>query len=1056
MRTKSEIAGDTVFVNRKKWCCLPVVYSFLLFLLMSSGVVAQVRITVKGVVMDEDQNTLIGASVMVPGTSIGTQTDQNGEFSLTIPDGAQMLSVVYVGMEPKKVNIQGKKFLRIILKPTSTQLQETVIVGYGKQKKQSVVGAIAQTTGKVLQRAGGVSSVGAALTGNVPGVVTSASSGMPGEEDPQILIRGRSTWNNSSPLVLVDGVERAINSVDINSVASVSVLKDASATAVFGVRGANGVILITTKRGTEGKATITALVNTTFKVPSQLPGKYDSYDALRIRNEVIEYELALNPASWADYLPQDILNKYRNPANLEEQERYPNVDWAKTLFKDYALSQNANLSVAGGTKHVKYFSSADFLKEGDLFRTFDNNRGYEPGYGYRRLNVRNNLDFQITPTTALKVNIAGSHGRKKSPWGATGNEYGMWIAAYGTAPDVFLPQYADGSWGYYAPDAGKAENSVRTLALGGIEYVTTSRITTDFTLEQKLDKLTKGLSVRGTASFDNTFVEAGRGINDLYNASQGKYIDAMTGTVLTTLTYDTFTRFDYQDAKKWTTTAGSVQDWATYRRLFYQLQLNYEKTIATKHAITAMGVFNRNRTATGSIIPEYREDWVFRSTYGYAGKYLIEYNGAYNGSEKFGPDYRFAFFSSGGVGWVLSEEKFMKALKFVDRLKIRGSYGEIGDDNVNGRFLYQSQWEYGDQARMGVTGASPENSPYTWYKQTTIGNENVRWEKVQKINIGADYEFFKGAITGSFDMFRDRRSDILTTDRAIPSYFGAVAPVLNIGRVEVKGFEVDIRLSRNLSRDMRLWANINFTHAKDKVISADNADLLPDYQKAAGKQIGQAYSYVSNGYYNTWDELYASTIHSTNDNQKLIGNYYLVDYNGDGIIDNKDNIPYGFSGSPQNTYNATIGADWKGFSAFIQLYAVNNVTRQVVFSSLSGQNHVVYEQGSYWSKNNTSPDVPMPRWLSVPSGFSDGNRYMYDGSYVRLKNAEIAYTFNANSAWVKRAGFESLRVFINGNNLYTWTKMPDDRESNFAATGWASQGAYPTVKRFNIGANLTF
>lgn len=1038
---------------------LSIIFLILFYLIMPGRqAMAQQTRTVKGSITDRKQEPIIGATVTVKGTTIRAATDVNGTFSIKVPENARVLTVTYTGMVTQDVNIAGKETVKITLQDDVTALSEVAVVGYGVQRKASVVGAISQTNSAVLERTGGVSSLGAALTGNVPGVITSASSGMPGDEDPQILIRGRSTWNNASPLILVDGVERSINNIDISSVESVSVLKDASATAVFGVRGANGVIIITTKRGREGKASIRGNINTIAKVPSKLPGKYDAYDALKVRNRVIEYELALNPNSWLDYQPEKILQKYRNPANVEESERYPNVDWAKTLFKDYAMSYNANLNISGGTKFVKYFNSVDFLREGDLFRQFDNNRGYEPGYGFNRVNVRSNLDFQLTPTTAFHVNLAGSTGRKKSPWGATGSEYSMWIAAYNTAPDAFLPRYSDGTWGYYAPDPGKAENSVRTLAMSGIQYLTTSKITTDFTLDQSLSMIAKGLNFKGTISLDNTFVEGNRGINDLYNDSQSKFIDPASGTSLFRLNYDGASRFDFQEGVKWTAAPGAVLDAQTQRRIFYQLQLNYATVIAKNHNVTAMGLFNRNQQAAGSTIPSYREDWVFRTTYNYKGKYLIEYNGAYNGSEKFGPNYRFAFFSSGGAGWLISEEKFLKSVSFIDMLKLRGSYGKIGDDNVNGRWLYQTQWGYGGTSRLGSTGEAAEQSPYAWYRETSVGNENVRWEKVEKINLGTDFAFFKNAITGSFDAFQDTRSDILTggNGRAVPSYYGATAPVANLGKVRVRGFEFDVKLSKNLNRNLRLWGNINFTHAKDQVLQADNAALLPDYQKNEGKQIGQVYSYVSKGYYNNWDELYATTQYNTNDGQKLPGNYQLVDYNGDGIIDNRDNIPYGFSSSPQNTYNLTIGFDWKGFSAFAQFYAANNVTRQVVLPSLAGQNHTVYEEGSYWSKDDMNADVPMPRWLTTPADFYSGSRYMFDGSYVRLKTAEISYVFNKNFGFIKRAGMESLRIFLNGNNLAVWTKMPDDRESNFAGTGWASQGAYPTVKRFNCGAYITF
>jgi TonB-linked outer membrane protein, SusC/RagA family len=1028
-------------------------------LLMNSTLWAQNKRVVKGRVLDENKEPLIGATVVIKGLkTTGTMTDINGQFTINVPTDRPTLVVSFLSYHSQEVNVSAKNALTVVMRPNNMMVNEVVVVGFGKQKKESVVGAITQTKGEVLERAGGVSSVGAALTGNLPGVTTTASSGMPGEEDPQIVIRGRSTWNNSDPLVLVDGVERSISSVDINSVESISVLKDASATAVYGVRGGNGVILITTKRGREGKAMIRVGVNSTMKTVSKLPGQYDSYDALSLRNRAIENELNLRADSWNDYLPQDVINKYRYPANVTEAERYPNVDWAKELFKNQTMSYNANIDVSGGTKSVKYFANADFLHEGDLFRDFQNNRGYTAGYGFDRLNVRSNLDFQLTPKTSFRVNLAGSHGVKQSPWGASGSDYSYWIAAYSTAPDVFLPKYSDGTWGYYAPNEQKGLNSSRILAISGVGYTTTNRFTTDFALEQDLKMLVKGLSFRGSVSLDNTFIESGRGISDLYNDTQSKWVDPATGLVTYKQAFDGTSRFDFQEAINWTTNAGSVQDYSTFRKLYYQLQLNYATTIAKKHNITAMAVADRENRATGSEAPRVREDWVFRTTYNYDSRYTIEYNGAYNGSEKFAPSNRFAFFSSGGAGWVISNERFLKDLSFIDLLKLRGSYGVIGDDSAGDRWLYLDQWSYGGQAGLGTTGVTPENSPYVYYKQSAIGNPNIHWEKSTKGNVGLEFEFLKGFIGGTVDYFRDNRSNVLLVGsrRAIPSYFGATAPTANLGKVNSQGYELELRFNKYVTKDLRLYANLNYTHAKDKIIDADDPALLPDYQKKAGKQINQTTSYVSHGYNNSWDQLYGSTIHSSNDDQRLPGSYNIIDYDGNGIIDSKDNVPYGYPSIPQNTYNATLGFEWKGFSGFAQFYGVNNVTRQVVFSSLSGQNHIVYDEGSWWSKDNTNADTPMPRWLSTTSEYSSGNRYFYDGSYVRLKNAELAYTFDKKTPWVKRAGIDRLRIFLNGNNLWVWTKMPDDRESNFAGTGWASQGAYPTVKRFNLGLNVTF
>lgn len=1031
----------------------------LLLLLCSASVSAQGGITVKGTVVDNKGETVIGASVVVKGSAgVGTVTDFDGNFVLKVPNEKSVLTVSYIGSKPKEIKVGSQRTFKVVLADDENLLSDVVVVGYGQQKKASVVGAITQTDAKVLERTGGVSSLGAALTGNLPGVITMASTGMPGEEDPRIVIRGVTSWNSSDPLVLVDGIERPMSSIDISSVQSVSVLKDASATAVYGVKGANGVILITTKRGTEGRAKIDVSMNIVAKVASKLPGKKDSYDALSIRNDAIENELGLSPDSWSKITPAAILDKYRHPANLEEAERYPNVDWEDEMFRSAAMSYTPNINISGGTKFVKYFASIDFLHEGDLYRSFDNGRGYDAGYGYNRINVRSNLDFQLTKTTKLKANIFGSNGMKKGPWGVESNswfETQLWQSVYSAAPDAFLPKYSDGSWGYYPEDELGAPNSIYNMAKAGIEKRTTTRVNTDFTLEQDLSFLLKGLKASATVSWDNVFVETKRGINDEGNNAQRKWINPETGDVTYAEANDGNTNFDFQEGIKWNTAGGEMDNNLTERNLYYQAQLFWAGTFG-KHDITAMGVFNRTEKAKGSEFTHYREDWAFRTTYAYGGRYFFEYNGAYNGSEKFSKDNRFAFFNSGAVGWMISEEKFFEPLKkYIGMLKFRYSYGEVGDDNVTtNRWLYTTQWAYGGNAQQGLD--ADIRSPYTWYKESRVGNEDVHWEKAVKQNFGIDYSFFDGLIAGSLDFFHENRKDILIdgNNRAVPSYYGTIPPTANLGRVSSHGYELELRVNKVLDNGMRFWGNFNMTHAVSKIKEYDDAALLPDYQKNTGYAIGQFQSYLSNGYANTWDEVIAMTTHNTNDDQKLPGMYQIIDYNGDGVIDTNDRAPYGYTDTPQNTWSGTIGWEWKGFSIMAQFYGVNNVSRTVIFNSLEGNKNTVYDEGSYWTKYNMNADKPMPRWNSTPNGdYFRGTSCIYDGSFVRLKNAEIAYTWTGG--WIKHLGLNTLKIFLNGNNLWTHSKMPDDRESNYAGTGNASQGAYPTVKRFNLGIKFS-
>ena len=1027
------------------------------------------KIQVKGNLVDGTGEPLIGATVKVKGNAgVGAVTDFDGNFIISVPSENSTLVFTYVGMKTKEVKVGKKRELKLTLEDDNA-IGEVVVVGYGQQKKASVVGAITQTTGKVLERAGGVSDIGSALTGNLPGVITSSSSGMPGDEDPKIVIRGVSSWNSSDPLVLVDGIERPMSSVDIHSVQSISVLKDASATAVYGVKGANGVILITTKRGTEGKAKISASASSALKLVSKLPETYGSADALYYVNQAIKHELGLSPSSWGDIRSTDFIDNYNAPAGsidpetgLLMSERYPDVDWQKELFKDYAMSYNANVNIAGGTKAVKYYAAIDYQHEGDLFREWENNRGYTSGYGFNRINVRSNLDFQLTKTTTLKANLAGSHGIRKSPYGLDKGSWAetqLWQAAYSAPHDTFLPQYSDGVWGYFPKDEQGSPNSVTQLALHGEQATTTTRINTDFTLEQDLSFITKGLKASAIVSWDNVFVEASRGVNDLDHAAQYKYIDPITGVVTYKQKPGGKNNFDFVETIAWKTDAGALNNNLTQRNLFYQAQLYWGRKFG-QHDVTAMGVFNRSERATGSQFTNYREDWAFRTTYNYADRYMLEYNGAYNGSEKFSKDNRFAFFNSGAIGWNVANEKWFKPVaetkvfgrNLVDILKLRYSYGEIGEDNVWERWLYQTTWAYGGKTHLDSTNPGNE-SIYTWYKEAKVGNPDIHWEKAIKQNFGIDYAFLGGLVAGSLEFFNEKRSDIMIagSSRSVPFYFGASAPYMNKGRTKTTGYELEVRLKYDFANGIHAYANMNMTHAKNVVTEHDDPVMLPSYQKNVGYSIGQAKSYLDNGTAQSWDDVIAMTPHNTNDNQKLPGQYIITDFNGDGVIDTNDSAPYGYTGTPQNTYNATIGIDYKGVSIYAQFYGVTNVSRYVAFNSLPKSFlHTVFKEGAHWS-TSTPDGIPSLRVNSTPS-YYEGTRFLYDGSFCRLKNLEVAYTWNGG--WIKSLGLSMLKVYVNGNNLFLWTDMPDDRESNFAGTGLASQGAYPTMKRINFGFKL--
>lgn len=396
--------------------------------------------------------------------------------------------------------------------------------------------------------------------------------------------------------------------------------------------------------------------------------------------------------------------------------------------------------------------------------------------------------------------------------------------------------------------------------------------------------------------------------------------------------------------------------------------------------------------------------------------------------------------------------KWFRDKRLIEVLKLRVSYGEIGDDNIGQRWLYMSQWAYGGSTSMDLNQA---DSIYQWYRESAIGNPDVKWETVTKLNAGIDYSMFKGLIAGSVEFFRDERRDILVDggSRSIPAYYGGTPPTVNIGRVRTSGYELELRVNKQFVNGLRLWGNFNMTHSENIILQKDDQALRPDYQKEAGYAIGQYRSHIDAGYTQTWDEVYGTPKFDTNDAHKLPGDYYIVDFNGDGVVDSKDSAPYGYTGTPQNTYNATVGFEWKGFSAFAQFYGVTNVTRDVPLTSFGNKLNTVYDMGSWWSPSNPQADVVVPTWSRTPGYYANqATQYLFDGSYIRLKNLEIAYT--AYGGWIKKIGLDSLKIFINGNNLWLWTRMPDDREANLSGYSGGG-GAYPTVRRFNLGVKLT-
>ena len=1001
---------------------------------------------VTGVVTDGNGEPLIGAGVMLKGTRTGTTTDIDGRFSLDVKGDGGVLEVSYINFITQDIPIKGKSDFHITLQEDAMSIQETIVVGYGTQKKESVVGAIAQTKGEQLMKTGVQGNVGQMLSGLMPGLSTQTASDMPGNDDPTITIRGLSSWNGASPLILIDGVERKISDIDAGQIESISVLKDASATAVFGVKGAEGVILITTKRGKEGRASVSFSANTTFKVIGEMPDIQDAYDTYRYQNELVEKSLPYDEASWGYFSPVGETNKYRHPASRAESDLYPNVNWPDAITKDFAMTQRYDLNVTGGAKFAKYFAAVSYLKDDDLLKSGGNDDlPFKPQFGFEHYNIRLNVDLNFTPTTTVSVNLAGSlRMRDEVP-----TQYGeIWDAFYSLPPSIFPIQYEDGAYG--SPYGGTEKNPVAVLSGStNFQKKNTAQMMSDITLKQKLDFVTKGLSASGTFSFDTRFFS----LRDFgWSSVLSKAVDRNTGSVI----YYPATGdndMDYYPTPPWFD-GEKLSVNSTVRRTYYKVQADYARSFG-KHDVTGLALMSREQMAEGSEFPHYREDWVGRFTYAYNNRYFVEANGSYNGSEKFASKYRFGFFPSLGLGWQISDEHFFKPLdKVVDKLKFRYSIGQVGSDNFAAqRWAYMSTWSVGDNNAKGVFGTVFQgpygNSPgasYLQYKEAQVGNPELQWEVSTKQNIGIEFAFFNHLISGSLDVFQDNRDKVFLSaaQRAssVPGYFGAAPVAANLGKVRNRGFELDVTLRRSFS-EWNTWLRYTFAHAKEVVLAMDDPELIPDYQKNEGFRINQPKTYVDQDKFITsWDDVYGR-VGGENNTTRLPGSVANIDYNADGVINENDKIPYGYPERPENTYNIFLGFDYKGLSAQVHFLGVYNISRNfaptLTKSALAP--YATPRLWDYWTPNNTDA-------LYALGGGNSTRGVWLDGSYLRFKSAEISYTFTGKI--LDKLRMSSLKLTAAGHNLFFWSKMPEEREE------YNYTNRYPPVKRFSFGLNVTF
>ncbi len=1079
----------------KNWQKLLALSTILLF--TSTMVFAQVQIS--GKVSDKDGNPLPGVSVIIEGTTTGTTTGTDGRFTFQALVG-QQLSFRFIGMKTEIIEVTGaNQVINITLLDQDIALDDVIVIGYGTQKKQSVVGAIGNVKVDDLKKQGSVNNLTDALAGAIPGVSVLSISGMPGGDyatgikvytPSEILIRGKTTWNSSAPLILVDGVERQMNDIDISEVESISVLKDASATAVFGVKGGNGVILITSKRGAVGKTKFSLEFENSFETPSKVIEVADVAEGAIARNYAIERTRRFNNGLWSELYASDKEIEYYRTGKYPYA--YPNQDWHDIMLKDFGLSNRVNLTASGGTEKVKFFTSASYNHVGDIFESYDVGQGYTPSYTFDRLNIRSNFDFEISKTTKLEANFYGMFGSQTSPSrNITGVVNGIFPILSNLGGEVPIRVYEDGVPG--TPNGRfNAANPWYDFNYSGVTYLPRTVVNMDYNLTQKLDFITKGLSFSGKLAFDNTFRNSGRSIGDA----------GVTTKVIDKNFYLNGGFYDF-DAKVYKNADGTAADmnlWTTYteptagkegfgwvkspnsyyaedvslgtaeRNLYFQLMMQYVRSFGN-HNVTAMAMFSRNQNEVGSNWPGKREDWVGRVTYDYNGRYFLEANGAYNGSEKFGPDYRFDFFPSIAGGWVVSNEKFLAdKADWLDLLKVRYSYGLVGNDNVNtgSTWPYLTVWNTYSVNSMesnyyGYPGAYRE---YIRYNEGNPGNPNLRWETATKQNLGFEIAALRNTINLTVDLFKEYREDMLigASDRqsTVPPIFGKPAPPANIGKAKSHGAEVVFTYRNNIGNDFNFFVTTNWSVAISEVIYKESTELTLPHQKPEGKPLGQTMSGISTGFYKSWDDIYCATggSNASSNGFLLPGDMIMLDFNSDGkYYSNDDNVPYGYPTYPQNNYGISFGSNYKGLSLTANFVGAYNVTRKIQFAASASSGAAFYYDNTYvpiqiirdtWTPeyNNINPSYPALA-LFAKSYNPTGQYYEFDGSFIRLQAVELGYSLPKK--WTNPMKISNLRVYVNGRNLFLWTKMPND------GVGSDDPGFnYPTKKQLNIGANIQF
>lgn len=988
------------------------------------------RIKVTGIVKDEAGITLPGVNVVVKGTIIGTITDANGQFTLEAPSDSVLL-FTYVGFGNLELPVNGKENLEIIMKEGDTQLEEVVVVGYGTQKKVSVVGSISNIAPKAIKQTA-TTSLPNALSGRMPGIITRQTSGEPGFDAASIYIRGIATWGEKAPLVLVDGIERSISSVNPDEVESLSVLKDASATAVYGVKGANGVILINTKRGKQGKPQVSFRTESAILSSLAERNYIDGYEYASLMNE------GLANVGKAPRWSNEELEKFRTGS---DPYLYPNVDWIDKVLNKNSYQTINNLSVTGGNEIVRYYVNLGYSMQTGIYKT-DKSNPHNTNAKVSRYNYRSNVDINLTRDLVVELGVGGIIDDRNYPGAGAA---GIFNGLRDTGPIAFPVTNPDGSISGLPTYIGSNPWGQSTQTGYSDEHLTTIQSTAGLTWD--LSRLvTKGLSVKGHFSFD--FYHANKALRyKEFGIKQYIGKNEQTGE-------DQY--ITHRDDKA----MGYSIEQNSNRAIYMDFSVNYQRTF-DKHSVAGMLLLNRrqydNLSAGTSImnLPYRSQGLAMRATYDYAQRYFIEFNAGYNGSENFPKGKRMGFFPAISLGWLVSGESFWKD-NLVSNLKLRFSHGEVGNDQIGGdRFLYLTKM---DQNWEQVYYFGQDQIRWPGIIESKIGYNNVTWETAVKTNLGLDLGLWKDRFSLQMDFFYEKRKGILMQRQSVPTGAGFLAASVlwgNLGKAENKGFDALLEFKDRTSSGLFYSLRGNVTFARSKVLENDKADPLYSNLSEIGHPIGQPFGLVAAGFFESEEDIDNWYDQSLLGGRPIPGDVKYKDINGDNIIDSNDQCAIGYTREPELVFGFGGTIEYKGFD--LSAYFTGAARTSTFF-----EDRTFWPFASGMGFFNVFKEIYDNRWTPETAGaakypvVTDGFNvqsmrrstvWQKDASYLRLKNLEVGYTLPKKV--VSKLKINNLRVFVNGTNLYTWDKINHtiDPESD----NW-----YPIQRAVNFGLAVDF